>query len=277
MPKISVIMGIYNCKNTLEEALDSLLAQTYQDFEVIMCDDGSTDNTLKTALSYELKYPDKFKVIKNINNMGLNKTLNNCLKLASGEYIARMDGDDLSEKTRFEKEVYFLEHHPEYSIVSSSMLLFDESGVWGSTGKPIESPKISDFVRYAPVHCHAPCMIRKEAILKVDGYTEDKRFLRYEDCNLWYKLYAAGYRGYNLSEPLYRMRDDKNASKRRTFNSRIRAVYVQWTGFKMVNMPKKYYSYLILEFLKSIALGVIPTNFYDSLRKRKLNVVSDKQ
>ena len=275
MPIISVIMGVYNCENTLAEALDSLLSQTYQDFEVIMCDDGSTDKTAEVAMSYVDNHPDTFRLIKNQSNLGLNKTLNKCLRCAGGDYIARMDGDDLSVKNRFEKELTFLENHSEFAIVSSSMMLFDDTGIWGTTGKPIEMPQISDFVKHAPFHCHAPCMIRREAITKVDGYSEDKRFLRYEDCNLWYKLYAAGYRGYNISEPLYMMRDDKNASKRRTFDSRLRAVYVQWTGFKMVRMPLKYYSYLVVEFLKSIALGIIPLNIYEALRKKKLNIVSD--
>lgn len=272
MPRISVIMGIYNCAGTLEEALDSLLAQTYQDFEVIMCDDGSADNTKEVAASYEKKYPGKFRVIANDSNMGLNITLNNCLRLAQGEYIARMDGDDVSIENRFEKEISFLESHPEFDIVSAPMILFDESGDWGQTGKPIETPQKTDFVKHAPVHCHAPCMIRKEAMLKVGGYTEDKRLLRFEDCNLWYKLYSAGYKGYNLSEPLYKMRDDKNASKRRTFGTRMRAVYVQWTGFRMIHMPVKYYLYLVVEFLKSIAFCIVPNGVYVALRKKKLGL-----
>lgn len=144
--------------------------------------------------------------------MGLNHTLNRCLQKADGEYVARMDGDDVSLPTRLEKEATFLDEHPEYAIVSTPMIFFDESGDWGRS-YAIEKPTKHDFIKHSPVHCHAPCMIRREAYLAVGGYTEDKRMLRFEDVNLWYKLYAKGYVGYNLDEPLYKMRDDPRSRK----------------------------------------------------------------
>ena len=221
--KVSIIMGIFNCVETLPEAIDSLLGQTFKEWELILCDDGSTDNTYSVAEEYALKYPNKIVLIRNSTNMGLNYTLNHCLKYAKGEYIARMDGDDLSLPMRLETEVKFLNEHPEYAIVSTPMIYFDEQGEWGK-GTAIEIPQIKDFVFHTPFHCHAPCMIRREAYEAVGGYTVDRRLLRFEDCNLWYKLYAAGYRGYNLQEPLYKMRDDRNAYHRRTPSARIRGV-----------------------------------------------------
>jgi glycosyltransferase EpsE len=151
------------------------------------------------------------------------------------------------------------------------MILFDETGDWGRTREPIKAPKITDFVKNTPFHCHAPCMIRREAYLDVEGYTVDKRLLRYEDCNLWFKLYGKGYRGYNLSKPLYKMRDDRNAAARRTASSRLRGVYVLYTGFKLVNMPKKYYFQLIIEFAKDIVLILMPGFIYRRLHKKKQN------
>lgn len=268
--RVSIIMGIYNCAATLPEAIDSIIRQTFTNWELIMCDDGSTDNTYNVAREYEKKYPDKIKLLKNNENLGLNQTLNNCLWEAQGEYVARMDGDDLSMPERLQKEVDFLDVHPEYAIVSTAMTFFDDAGDWG-TNKVIEIPQIKDFVRHAPFHCHAPCMIRKEAFTEVGGYTVDKRLLRYEDCNLWYKLYSRGYRGYNLSESLYKMRDDRNAYKRRTISSRMRAVYVQFSGFNMVNMPKRYYTYLLVEFLKDLMLVFMPEKVYQWLHHRKVN------
>lgn len=105
-------MGIYNCAPTLSEAIDSIVNQTYDNWELIMCDDGSTDDTYRIAESYRQKYPDKVKLIRNRHNSGLNITLNHCLEYAKGEYIARMDGDDISLPQRFEKEFNFLETHP---------------------------------------------------------------------------------------------------------------------------------------------------------------------
>lgn len=267
-PKVSVIMGIYNCSKTLNEALDSLLLQTYQEFNVIMCDDGSTDNTYQIAEQYVLKYPEKFILIKNEENLGLNLTLNKCLSFATGKYIARMDGDDISLPTRFQKEVEFLDHNNNFSIVSTAMILFDDSGDWGIVEK-IEKPQIKDFYKHNPLFCHAPCMIRKEAFTKVNGYSTDPRTLRCEDCHLWFKLYSKGYIGYNIQEPLYKMRDDHDAYKRRSFKARMNSVYVQYVGFKMLNAPFYMYIYVVRKFLKNFILGIIPEILYNYLHKRK--------
>lgn len=268
--KISVIMGVYNCADTLPEAIDSLLKQTYQNFEVIMCDDGSTDKTREIAQRYCDQYPNRFTLLNNEKNLGLNKTLNKCLYIAKGEYIARMDGDDISLPTRFEKEVTFLDAHPEFAIVSSPMIYFDEYGDWGS-GTAIEYPQKKDFNFHSPFFCHAPCMIRREAYLEVGGYSEDPRTLRFEDCHLWYKMYAHGYIGYNIQEPLYKMRDDRNAFSRRTLKSRMNAVYVKYVGFKMLNMP--WYAYISISktFLNSLILGLMPEKTYKRLRRGKIN------
>lgn len=273
MYKISVIMGIYNCQETLAESIDSLLNQTFNDFELIMCDDGSADGTYQIARSYCERFPEKIILLKNEKNMGLNYTLNQCLKAAKSPYIARMDGDDISLPQRFEKEVEYLDKHPEFAIVSTPMIFFDETGDWGRNYR-IENPQIIDFVKHAPFFCHAPCMVRREAYMDVGGYTVDKRFLRYEDCNLWYKMYAKGYRGHNLDEPLYKMRDDRNAYKRRSFSSRLRALYVKGHGFRLVKMKKRYYFYLIPEAVKTTLLGLIPEWLYNKVHKNNLQVRS---
>lgn len=267
--KISVVMGIYNCAETLAESIDSLMEQTYQNFELIMCDDGSKDDTYEIAMQYQRKYPHKITVIKNDVNQGLNITLNNCIKLAKGEFLARQDGDDVSLPERFEKELEFLEKHPEFALVSTPMIFFDENGEWGR-GKAIREPQVKDFLKHSPFFCHAPVMMRKSVVEEVGGYTVDKRMLRFEDCNLWYKIYAKGYKGYNLQEPLYMMRDDKNAAARRTVKSRLNGFYVGYTGYKMLKMP--FYCYFIL-FGKNI-LGVIksllPNKVYQYFHKKRL-------
>lgn len=270
--KVSVIMGIYNCADTLDEAIESIVNQTYTNWQMIICDDGSTDNTYEVAQKYVRQDPERFVLIKNEVNQGLNKTLNNCLAIADGDYIARMDGDDISLPSRFEKEVEFLNTHPEFAIVSTPMIYFDETGDWGKTQKVIPVPNIKDFCYHTPFHCHAPCMIRREAYLEVGGYTVDPKLLRFEDCNLWFKLYGKGYRGYNLSEPLYKMRDDKEAAIRRDTKTRMRGVYVLYTGFKLVKMPKRYYYVLLIEFFKCLAIALIPKKAYIYIHKTKQGV-----
>lgn len=267
MAKVSVIMGIYNCAHTLPEAIDSLLAQTFTDWQLIMCDDGSRDDTYAVARSYLERYPEKFVLLQNPQNMGLNHTLNRCLATADGEYIARMDGDDISLPQRLEKEVAFLDTHPDYAIVSTPMIFFDESGDWGRSCA-IERPTKRDFIKHSPVHCHAPCIIRREAYLAVNGYTEDRRMLRFEDVNLWYKLYAKGYIGYNLDEPLYKMRDDQAATRRRSLKSRMNGVYVTYVGFKLFHFPWYMYGYVAVDFMKHFIKGVMPERLYLKFHKK---------
>lgn len=256
-------MGIYNCAPTLAEALDSLLAQTYQGFKVIMCDDGSSDNTCEVAQTYVDLYPGKFILVKNERNMGLNYTLNHCLKYADTEYVARMDGDDISLPERFEKELNFLDSHPEYAIVSTPMIYFDENGEYrrGSGGYEVTNRTTST----GPSFCHAPSMIRAKAYKTVGGYGEGKYLMRVEDVHLWYKMYAKGYKGYILAEPLYAMRDDRNAYHRRKFKYRINSFVVRWVWMPKVGLPKWRRMYAF----SPILVGLVPQFAYKILHKRK--------
>ncbi|MDE6526383.1 MAG: glycosyltransferase [Muribaculaceae bacterium] len=261
--RISVIMGIYNCAPTLAEALDSLLAQTYQSFKVIMCDDGSADRTLEIANEYALKYPDKFIVIRNERNMGLNFTLNHCLEHVDTEFVARMDGDDISMPDRFEKEIAFLDSHPDIAIVSTPMIYFDETGDFRTGAGGNKYPTKNDFVKGTPF-CHAPCMVRTEAYKAVGGYSVDPRLLRVEDYHLWLKMYAKGYRGYVLPEPLYKMRDDRNAVARRNWRNRVNEFHVRRIGYSMLSIPwhKRIWMF------RPIAVAMLPTAVYNYFHRR---------
>lgn len=262
--KVSIIMGIYNCASTLKDSIESILNQTYTDWQFIICDDGSNDESYNIAKQYELKYPKKFIVLKNKTNKGLNYTLNKCLKYATGQYIARMDGDDISVESRLEKQVNILDNNKEISFVSSEMILLDEDGEWGITNT-IEKPKNKDFI-YGTPFCHAPAMIRKEIYDSVNGYTEHKRLMRVEDYHLWFKIYSLGCKGYNIKEPLYKMRDDRNAIARRKFKFRVNESYVKYIGFKMLNIEKKYYIYI----LRPILVGCLPGFIYKYLHRLRL-------
>lgn len=259
-PRISVIMGIYNCAPTLAEALDSLLSQTYQDFKVIMCDDGSKDNTAEIAQRYADRHPDKFILIRNERNMGLNYTLNHCLEYADTEYVARMDGDDISLPQRFEQEISFLDEYPDIAIVSTPMIYFDENGDfrWGTGGYEVTK---KHFIHGSPF-CHAPCMVRTEAYKAVSGYSVDTKLLRVEDYHLWFKMYAKGYKGYILPEPLYKMRDDRNAVARRNWMNRKNEAYVKHIGYKMIGLPWWTQIYVIVPILKHLAPSFIYNYFH---------------
>ena len=266
--KISIIMGIYNCENTLEDAIDSILVQTYTNWELIMCDDGSEDNTFSIAESYQMRYPQKIMLLRNEKNFGLSYTLNKCLSVSSGKYIARMDGDDISLPDRLEKEVSFLLTNPQFVIVSTPMILFDEKGEWGRTSV-IEYPQKEDFCLHTPFFCHAACMMKKSVLEEVGGYTENPKFLRVEDCNLWFKVYAKEYKGANLLEPLYKMRDDRNAINRRSFKARCNGCYVLFDGFRLVKMPWYKYIFLIRNVILEAIKCLIPMCLYEYFHKNK--------
>ena len=265
MALISVIMGIYNCASTLPDAICSILDQTVSDWELIMCEDGSSDDTYIVAEEFQKKYPDKIILLKNEKNLGLNATLNRCLEVAGGKYIARMDGDDICPPDRFYEEIKVLETEKNISIVSTDMDFFDESGTWGKIQHP-EYPTSRDFLRGTP-YCHAPCMVRKEAFDQVGGYSVDRKLLRVEDYHLWLKMHRAGFRGKNIHRVLYSMRDDRNAYSRRKFRYRLNEAYVKCLVVHYLHLPIWGYGFA----LRPILVGLMPTFLYDLLHKRRLS------
>ena len=262
MVRISVIMGIYNCAPTLAEALDSLLAQTYQDFKVIMCDDGSSDNTIEVAQGYVDKYPGKFLLIRNERNTKLAATLNHCLEYVDTEYVARMDGDDISLPARFEKEIEFLDNHPEYALVSCPMIYFDETGDYRQ-GKASGEPPLSAF--NGSPFCHAPVLMRHSVLESIGRYTAEPSVERIEDYYLWFKFYRDGYKGYNLSEPLYKMRNDRNAFSRRKASDRWRTYLITIEVKKGLGLPMPY-----LSGLPGLLKAFVPGNVVRLAKKWKL-------
>lgn len=258
--KISVLMGTYNCASTVTEAIRSIQAQTYTNWELIICDDGSTDNTLK-MVKKEASSDSRLIVLKNDQNKGLNVTLNRCLAAASGDYAARMDGDDLCKSDRFEKQVSYLENHPEIQVVSSWMSMFDENGEWGIQKIP-EHPTKEQVVTGTAIH-HAPVMMRMECLREVNGYTENASKLRVEDVDLWIKLYTKGYRCYNIQEPLYAMRNDKNALYRRKYKYRINSTRTRLEGCRKMRLGLGCY----VRSFKPMINGLVPAKVRSALKK----------
>lgn len=265
-PRISVLMGIYNCADTLPEAIESILNQTVQDFELIMCEDGSGDDTYAVAQDYQKRYPDKIVLLKNEKNLGLNLTLNRCLKVAKGEFIARMDGDDRCDPDRFEQELEVLEQRPDLAFVCSAIRLFDDEGVWGTT-RPVEEPQRKHFAWGNPFS-HGSCMGRKAAFDAMGGYSENPKVVRVEDYHLWIRMYGAGMKGINLPQPLYDLRSDLNATSRRRLKARLNEAYVTSVAIRHLGLPK----WKLILTLRPILLGLIPRRFYLKLHKKKLGI-----
>lgn len=262
---ISILMGIYNCEKTLPKAIDSIISQTYENWQLIMCDDGSKDNTYNVAKSYQEKYPDKIILIQNEINQGLNITLNNCLKQATGEYVARQDGDDWSLPERFEKQLAFLAEHPDCSFVSTSMIVNNGKENIAIRHQSKEVPTKEGFMKSNQFH-HATILMKREAMLAVNGYSEEERLLRVEDFNLWTKLYAAGYKGCNMMEGLYVVVEDENTYSRRKLKYRMNGAYAKILAIKMLKLSKRNYIYVVYGMLK----GIVPPFVYRYFHTKKI-------
>lgn len=274
MPRVSVIMATYNCEKTLKRSINSILSQTFSDWEFIICDDCSTDNSYQVLLDYLRDYPQKFTVLKNRKNSKLSYSLNRCLEVAKGEYIARMDGDDESFPDRLKKQVEFLDEHPEYSVVGTAMVPFDEKG-----DKPIrysiEVPGPKDLLSRSPIF-HATIMMRKEAYLAVGGYTVSKRTERAQDYDMWFRFFAKELKAYNLQYGLYHVLEDDTAIKRRTFKTRYYEVQTKLLGYKKLEYPW----YLYFFAFKPLFAAMVPSRVmlkYHMVTDKKSNKTAKKE
>lgn len=244
--QISILMAVYNAESTLRESIDSVLAQTYTNWKFIICNDCSTDSTADILEEYVNKYPDKFVVIKNKVNLRLAASLNNCIEYADGEFAARMDGDDYISPDRFEKQVSFLKSHPDIDLVGTFMQAFDDKGLQ----RIIQYKEFPDKydLRKGPVFSHASIMTYT-TIYKELKYVVSKRTRRSQDYDLWFRFYAAGYKGANIQEPLYFVREDEYAFLRRKPSLYFWAIVTRLKGFRELHYPIQYYGYAFLPII----------------------------
>lgn len=259
-PSISVLMGIYNCENTLPLAIESILKQSFTDFDFIICDDGSKDRTYEIAKSYAKK-DSRIVLLQNEKNQGLSATLNTCISHAKGNYFARMDGDDIAHKDRFKIQHTFLENHNDYALCGSSIEFIDDEGIWGKLLYP-EYPIKKDFLLRSPF-AHPTIMIRSEVMHSLNGYSVGKKVGRSEDYDLFMRLYALGFKGYNFQEILFSYREDRNAFHKRKFKFTLTEARVRFNGYKKL----KLLPYGFIFVLKPILIGLIPMSLYRKMRK----------
>ena len=243
-PLVSFIMGVYNTKNfdDLKRSVDNMLGQTYNNIEVVICDDCSTNGAYE-FLVQNYENDKRVVIIRNETNINLGRTLNHCLQVARGEYIARQDDDDYSEITRIEKQVEFLENHSEYALVSSELAKFDADGVWGTVTLK-EKPEKKDFCKYSQ-HTHATTLFRAETLKKVGGYRISKETSRAEDYDLFMRIYAAGMRGYNIKEVLYYYNYPRGNKRKIKYKYKYYEAVVRAKGFKAMKLPLHCYIYVL--------------------------------
>jgi glycosyltransferase involved in cell wall biosynthesis len=201
-PHVTVLMAVYNGEKHLREAIDSVLGQTFDDFEFLIVDDASTDGTAEILRSLA---DSRMRVIHNKENMGLPKSLNRGLKLARGEYVARMDADDRAFPDRIERQVQYLDEHHKAGLVVSGVNVINESGELTYTYLCNLS---SEGLYYELLFCncifHSSAMFRKSTVLQLGGY--DESFTRASDYELWSRMRTVS-RIDCISAPLMAWRD----------------------------------------------------------------------
>ncbi len=184
-PEVSILLPIYNGAEFLRRAIDSLLVQTFTNFELIILNDGSTDCSQAIIDSYA----DPRIVRIGHDNMGLHRTLNKGLRLARGRYICRMDQDDIAAPDRLELQVRFLESHPEVSLVGSTSWLANVGGkIERIASYAFADYEIRWFLLFDNPMIHSSVMFRREIIGLSGGYEEDKRYDYAEDYDLWSRM-----------------------------------------------------------------------------------------
>jgi len=227
MPQVSVVTSVYNGEEYLEECVDSILNQTFQNFEYIILNNGSTDGTARILQ----RYTDPRLRIIHQENLGISKSLNKGINLSNSDLIARLDADDFSSPQRLEKQVTFMEKHPEIVLCGSRWLEL--------VGEKL-SKQIVDFVEtdqaikksmslFNPFS-HSGVIFRKKTFITAEGYSE--RFKYSQDYDLWLRMLAFG-KTLILKEELAVVRmSEQSESHKNARKQKLEGLQIRWNAFQ---------------------------------------------
>lgn len=254
---ISVIMAEYNTHiEYLKKAIGSILAQTFTAFEFIIVDDCGKNNLQSIIDEFD---DERIVLIKNCENKGLVYSLNRGVQEARGQYIVRMDTDDIAYPNRIELLYQYIEQHPEYSVVGSRVHEFNGEEILGIYGHSGERTKKEIFKCHLPVH--PSIIVKTEHIRCVGGYDN---FFRCEDFALWCKFIVKGYRLFVIETPLLKYRVERQDYKKRGWKSRRSHLKACLVYFPQMNAH--IYDYFVI--IKIIIGGLLPTNFTIKFRSQ---------
>lgn len=208
-PKVTVLMSVYNGEKYLLQAVDSILNQTFSDFEFIIINDGSTDNTAKILASYN---DPRIIIVNNEANIGLTKSLNKGLKLTKGKYIARMDADDISLPKRLERQVAFMDANPEIGVCGTWFEIIgdDKKSI---CSHPEQHDDIFVGMLFGNTIGHPTVIIRKDNILTLNEFYNEELTCA-QDAEYWARLGVLGVKLANIGEVLVKYRiHERSVSK----------------------------------------------------------------
>lgn len=257
-PAISIIMPAYNAAAYIGLAIDSILAQSFRDFEFLIIDDASTDSTWQ-IIQERAKAEARIRPLRNPSNAKISRTLNHGIAAAAGRYIARMDADDWSYPDRLEKQFAFMESHPAVALSGGTIEVCDENLVpLNKRRYPLTDAKIREKMFFFSPFCHPSIICRTEAMRAAGGYNESLEVA--QDYDLYFRIGHVGELA-NLDDCIHRLRTHGASSslrrgslqERNTLYIRMKAV-VEY-GYHMDGAARLY---LALQYLSSL---IVPLRF----------------
>ena len=232
---VSVIVACYNGESYIDECLESIVNQSYQNIEILICDDASTDDSYAMLKKWQIK-ESRIVLLRNNQNVHSAGSRNACIDLAKGKYVLIQDIDDISKVNRVSVLVNTIKNN-KVDFVSSRMATIDDSGQidYNNILKHKKSPSKYDFL-WGISFNHPATLFRKEILNKVNGYRVAKETRGAEDYDMFMRMYAYGAKGINISETLYLYRTVAADSKMLNFKNRIKECKIRYKGFKQLNI-----------------------------------------
>lgn len=223
VPEISVVMPVYNAEAYLEDALKSILNQTFEEIEILIIDDGSFDKTREILAAYSSR-DTRIRVIENEKNLGIAESLNKGIQEAKADIIARMDADDIAFPERLAKQYRFMSLNPDVGVCGSWAEMFGDKQ--GLLTVPVHDSEIRSRLLFENCILHPTVLLRK-SLFSGNGLSFDKHLLYVEDYDLWLRAMKCT-KFYNVPEPLlyYRLhRDQVSSSHRETQQKNARKLF----------------------------------------------------
>ena len=249
---ITVLMSVYNGMPYLKNAIDSILQQTFSDFEFLIFDDASTDGTSQVLAQYALK-DKRIKIITNDRNYGLGTNLAKGVEMAQTPWIARMDADDIAFPNRLELQLDYIINHPSVSVLGGYAIDIDGQGKTVSERKvPTCDRQIKKLVWTNPF-IHGTVLLHRESILKVGSYSN--QLAKRQDYELWFRCTKADLQFANLPTPLIYYRFTDNTLQRNNWKVALIHVIVGWRGCWMVKAS--LFAYLAVT--KQLVIVLLPS------------------
>src|SRR4030042_5762754 len=210
MSKVTVLMSVYNGERYLMEAIHSILNQTWRDFEFLIINDGSTDDTQNILTSFTDK---RIKIENNLINIGLTKSLNRGLDLTNGDLIARQDADDISLPQRLERQISYFKSHPNIALLGTWANSIDANGKTISKICPISDPSLLKWrLIFKNQIIHSSIMFDKKKVLTIGAYDTDIKYA--QDYDLWSRIFMR-YEVHQIPEIMIHLRNhSENISRK---------------------------------------------------------------